>query len=266
MKSIDLLLQSRPSWVEIEGRRRDGADIVATSPMLGGGPARSFNLELRASRQRGVCILEQKSRQQFPAFCLERHINPDNTFCLYFGSESELDDTGAALSWWSSLGSFLINQVYAEKRAFWPLAAGLSHGDAAREQLAMEALAEPVGWKDDVLRAMFRGKGWMAERLPRVSKTYDRVLNSRSPCPRGCTRKHKLLRKKSCELEACYPDCRKQHRAILRAECPNRNVIDALVLHEHQRRKIEARIIDQLVREGHECCGTMKICPLRERG
>ena len=208
--------------------------------------------------------MEQKGRRQLPAFCLERHINPDNSFCLYFESEAKLADIDAAVFWWSSLGSFVVNQVYAERYGVWPLAAGLSHGDAAREQLAMEALAEPLGWRDDILRAMFRGKGWMAQRLPRVSKSGNRIVNSRSACPRGCTRKHKLLRRKSCELSSCDPQCKKQHKMILRADCPDRTVIESLVLHEHRRRQIEARIANELIEKGYNCCGTMESCPLRK--
>lgn len=263
MKSLDLLLQTSPSWVRIENKWMDGANVIASPPTVGNKTPRDFHLEMRPSKQRGVRVMEEKKHRQLPNFCLERHINPNSTFCLYFGSEAELTDQDSAVAWWSNLGDFLNNQDYAEKRGVWPLGAGLSHGDAAHEQIAMENLAEPLGWKDDLWRAMFRGKGWMAERLPRVSKTLDRVLNARTPCPRGCKWKHKLLRKESCKIEDCYSDCKKQHKPVLRVKCPNREVIEALVLHEHRRQKIEARIVDDLVQEGKRCCGTMKICPLR---
>jgi len=263
MMTINLLLQHSPPWITIEDRQKGAVTIIAAPPMPGGGADRKFYLELRPSRQNGVSVTEQKEQRQFPEFCLERHINPDNTFCLHYGSEDLLKDADDANSWWASLGSFLANQVYAERRAVWPLAAGLSHGNAAREQLEMEVLAEPLGWKDDILRSIFRGKGWLAERLPRISKNRDRIVNSRSPCPRGCTQKHKLLRKKSCDLEACYLDCRKQHKPILRRNCPHRSVIESLILHEHKRLEIESRIVDELIAEGKQCCGTMKFCPLR---
>lgn len=110
MKSLHLLLQGPPPWVQLGNRRADGTDILATPPPPGGGPARSFHLELGTSSQGGVCVMEQKSRQQFPTFCLERHINPDSSFCLHFGSEAKLDDNDAVAFWWSSLGSFLINR------------------------------------------------------------------------------------------------------------------------------------------------------------
>ena len=214
--------------------------------MPGGDSGAEFYLELQTTPRRGASVKEQSSRRRLPAFCLERHINDDSTFCLYFGSENRLKDAHEALAWWASLGSYLVHQGYAENHAVWPLAAGLSHGTAAREQLEMEALAKPLGWKDDILRAMFRGKGWLAETLPKISKARDRVVNARSPCPRGCTHKHKLLRAKSCEQETCYPGCRKAHKPILRVDCPNRTAVDSLIIHEHQRRILEARIIKQL--------------------
>ncbi len=93
--------------------------------------------------------MEQPEHRQLPEFCLERHINADSTFCLYLDFVAKLGDEDAARSWWSSLGTFLNNQIYAEKHRVWPLESGLSHGDAAHEQLAMENLAESVGWKDE---------------------------------------------------------------------------------------------------------------------
>jgi hypothetical protein len=232
--------------------------------MPGSGSERTFYLELKVSSQRGVEVAEQSNRRQFPPFCLERHINPDHTFCLYLGSELPFMNDQSVLEWWSGLGSFLVNQVYAERRAVWPLAAGLSHGEAAGEQLEMEALAEPLGWKDEILQALFRGKGWLAGRLPRASKKDGRIVNVRSPCPRGCTYKHKLWRRRACDFEDCAPDCRRQHSPILRTDCPHRVVIEGLVLHEHKRRKIECEIIKELANKGQKCCGTMKNCALRQ--
>jgi hypothetical protein len=266
MNSLNLILQNRPPWVEIEDKRNNGANILASPPAAGGRAAHTFRLNVRSSKQGGLAVKEQPEHRQLPTFCLERHINPDGTFCLYFNSGAQLNDADAAISWWSSLGTFLSNQLYAEKRSVWPLEAGLSHGDAAREQLAMEELAAPLGWKDDIWRAMFRGRGWMAEQLPRVSKQIDRVLNARAPCPRGCTWKHRLLRQKSCVSATCYSDCGKKHKPVPRAQCPNRYLVEALVLREHRRQKIEAEIVNKLVQEGKRCCGTMKRCPLRKDG
>ena len=126
----------------------------------------------------------------------------------------------------------------------------------------METLAKPMGWEEDLWLAMFRGKGWLADRLPRISRDRRQVLNVRTPCPRGCRWKHRLLRKKSCVADKCSSGCNRLHKPVLRAECPNKDVIEELVLREHERRRIESEIVDILKRDGRKCCGSMKSCPL----
>ncbi len=266
MNSLNLLLQNLPPWVKIENRSKDEANVIASPLTVGGSSSHDYYLRLKLSHQNGISVAEQPKHRQFPEFCLERHINPDSTFCIFLGSEAPLKDDEAANVWWSHLGKFLNDQLYAEKRKLWPLEAGLSHGDAAYIQLKREKLAEPLGWRDDIWRAIFRGKGWMAKHLPRVSKEQDRVLNARTPCPRNCTWKHKRLRKKPCVTEQCNPSCRKQHRPILRAKCPHRGLIEDLILLEHQRRKIEAKLVQDLLSKGKGCCGSMVLCPLRKAG
>lgn len=264
MSSLDRLLRNCPSWVELQDSSGGIVSLIASHSLGGGKPPRAFYLELRRSPQGGIAVFEQDAKRQCPYFCLERHINPDGSFCVFYGSENKIDDDDAARTWWSHLGTYLKNQVYAEKFKLWPLASGLSHADAAVEQIEMEALADPLGWKDEILEGMFRRRGWIANNLPRVSKDISRVLNLRTPCPRGCTWKHKLLRKHSCGLEACLPDCGRQHKPILRADCPHRETIEDLVIHEHRRQRIESEIIDSLYKKGRRCCGTMKFCALRD--
>lgn len=235
---------------------------MASPPLAGGAATRSYSLELRATSEGGASVREHLPSMHLPCFCPERHINPDGTFCIYYGSEAALANGDAVAAWWESLAAFLNNQQYAEKWRVWPLASGLSHGDAAAHQLEMEAIADPLGWKDEILSSMFRSRGWLAGRLPRACKQLDRVLNVRMPCPRGCTRKHRLLRRRSCEIDSCAPGCRRMHKPILRADCPHRNAVENLVLHEYRRRRLEAEFFKALRKAGHQCCGTMKGCPL----
>lgn len=263
MNSLSLLLKNCPNWVKIEHVKRDEATIVAAPPLAGSIDPTHYLLELALTGNGGVSVREQPEHRRFPEFCMDRHINPGGTFCLGYGSENRLADSDAAIRWWSSLGTFLHNQEYARKRREWPLAAGLSHGEAALEQLAMEALAEPLGWTDELLGGMFRGRGWLFQKLPRVTKTLDRVVNARTPCPRGCTWRHKSLRKNSCVLGSCETGCQKLHKPILRANCPNRQIVEEIVLREHRRRAIEAAIVVDLKKENTKCCGTMNNCPIR---
>jgi hypothetical protein len=128
----------------------------------------------------------------------------------------------------------------------------------------MEKIAEPLGWKTEVLHALFRNKSWLAGDLPRILKSKNAVANLRSPCPRGCREWHFPLRSKSCEEPACAPKCKKQHKPIIRRNCPHRVSIESLVLLEHKRRQNDHKFIGQLKARGVKCCGTMKQCPLRD--
>ncbi|MFG6537519.1 E2 domain-containing protein [Sulfitobacter sp. CS16] len=262
MNTLHRLLQNVPEWASIKDRKTRQVTVLASPPGTKTMSADGFWLRLKLSGHGGVAVREVEDKRQLPAFCLERHINPDSTFCVYFRSEYSLENDEAAKTWWSYLSVYLRNQVYAHKRGVWPLGSGLSHGDAAHTQITMEALAEPLGWKDDLWLAMFRGQGWLAESLPRISRDCRRVLNARTPCPRGCRWKHKLLRKKSCILDECNSNCNRLHKPILRAECPNRDVIEKLVLRENERQRIESEIINSLKKDGKKCCGSMKRCPL----
>lgn len=264
MSSLKLLSENCPDWVEIQQKSWCRATIVVAPPLAGSVDPVRYYLDLALTDKGGVSVCEQSEHRRFPEFCMERHINPGGTFCLEYGSEDRLSDVDAANRWWSSLESFLHNQEYAAKRGEWPLAAGLSHGQAALEQLAMEELAKPLGWTDELLGGMFRGRGWLARNLPRVTRTLDLVVNARTPCPRGCTWKHRSLRKNSCELDSCETGCRKLHKPVLRANCPNRRIIEEIVLREHRRRAIEAAIVADLKKQKAQCCGSMKNCPIRK--
>lgn len=264
MSSLSLILKNAPAWASVASSR-PGVTLVSVSPPLEGGkPPRTFCIELHISSSGGLKALERHAQRQWPNFCLERHINPDSSFCVFYGSENRIEDDEQATLWWSYFASYINNQVYADRHKVWPQGAGLSHGDAAVEQVAMEALADPLGWKEELWQGMFRRSGWLAKELPRLSKDKSRIVNSRSPCPRGCTRKHKSQRKHSCESQDCISGCKKTHKPILRAECTHRKAVEKIVLHEHRRQAIEKGMVQKLYQEGYRCCGSMKYCPLRD--
>ena len=197
----------------------------------------------------------------FPACCPERHINSDATFCISLGSTEPLIEAHSATAWWEYLRMFLLHQEYAEKFGVWPLEGGLSHGDAAQIQEKMEELAAPLGWKEEILVGMFRKKGWLANSLPKASQRLERLLNSRTPCPRGCTRQADSKRSIVCRLVDTDTE-ETDGRPILRAECPNRSALERIALLEHRRRKAQNDFIQDICKDAPECCGTMKYCPL----
>lgn len=262
MSSLNLLVRHLPSWAKILQENKVSVHISAIPPQPSGDGGREYILCLKVSGKGGVEVFEEPAGSLLPKFCVERHINYDSSFCLFLESSNPLKDIKDVEDWWGGLKAFLICQDYAEQSGLWPIGSGLSHGDAAYEQIAMEEIATPLGWLREVELGVVRSKGWLSENLPRASKNFDRVFNRRSPCPRDCTYKHGKLRKRSCDTPNCVEGCQKQHKPILRTDCPHRDAIEGLILHERKRQSIELKMFDTLRRKKFECCGTMKNCPL----
>lgn len=262
MSSLDQLKNTCPAWASITKSKPTKLNVSAVAQLPSGSAGRSYELLIELKAEDQIAVVE-KDGGHLPRCCVERHINPDASFCLHLNSTEAIRSDWAARLWWHSLGKFLSHQDYADRRRKWPMLAQLSHGDAANMQIEMEKLAEPLGWKDEeVTAAIFRQHGWLGGKLPRLSKDKRKLVSARSPCPRGCTRKHHPYRKSSCEREDCAKGCRKAHKPILRADCPNREVVESLVLLEHKRRAEEASFFKSLRKKKITCCGTMDNCPL----
>lgn len=144
---------------------------------------------------------------QLPAYCPERHVNPDGSFCLGL-SAGDIESADEATKWWEQLQEFLRCQAIARSRGKWPPGRELAHGDAALYQLKMEEIAKERGWLHEVQDAHAHKEGWLAGELPRERKHSGMLVNQRAACPRGCLKKG-------------YP--------ILRRDCPHRDVIFRLV-------------------------------------
>lgn len=261
MSSLDQLSDTCPAWADIFERQQKKLRVSAVALLPSGLAGRTYQLFVNLQGDGGVAVFEELDGH-LPRCCVERHINSDASFCLHFNSTEPIQSAEMARTWWRSLGSFLNNQDYASRRRKWPMLAQLSHGEAARTQEKMEQLVESLGWEVEIAAAIFRQRGWLGGRLPRLSRDKRSLVNVRSPCPRGCTRKHHQFRKSSCEQLNCVEGCRKLHKPILRADCPNRSVVERLVLLEHQRRSQENDFFRALVDKKIVCCGTMDNCPL----
>ena len=234
MNSLELLLKHTPSWVQLVRNRKVSVQVSCAPRKASGLIAGHYLLKLSLLRGGGVSVAEGEGVSSFPKSCPERHINPDATFCISYGSTEPLIEEHAAIAWWEYLRMFLLHQEYAQKYGVWPLEGGLSHGEAARFQEKMEELAAPLGWKEEILVGMFRSKGWLANSLPKASQRLDRLLNSRTPCPRGCIRQADSNRSIVCrpadaDLSAA------DGKPILRAECPNRSTLERISLLEDRK-------------------------------
>lgn len=265
MNSIDQLNSVVPSWATVANRIGTYLHVSACAPMPSGAFGRTYELVIQSSKDNSARVSESSAQALLPTCCLERHINSDGTFCLHLNSNKPILNSDSAINWWNSLRDYLNHQDYSSKRRKWPIHAQLSHGDAALVQLRMEELAEPLGWKQEVLTSIFRGKGWLANDLPRPNKDNSKLVNARGPCPRGCRIKHHPFRRQACQRVDCAPSCKKQHPPILRVKCPNRTVVEKLVLLEHLRRKREESVVAGLRAKGVQCCRTMDDCPLADK-
>ena len=262
MTSVDELCSVLPKWVDVTHRNGKQLQISATAQRPSGATGRTYQLIIETPAENRVVVLENQERSVLPPCCIERHINDDSTFCLQLGSTGPIKTSSAALAWWASLSDFLNHQDYVEKWHQWPIHAQLSHGHAAEIQMRMEKLAMSMGWKDELLSSIFRGDGWLANDLPRLAADSHRLINARTPCPRGCRVLHHPFTRQACTRDRCVDGCKKQHPPILRANCPQRTTVETLVRLEHLRRKKEQEYIEYLLGKGVTCCKTMRGCPL----
>lgn len=138
---------------------------------------------------------------RLPAFCPERHINLDGSFCLNWEGEQVLDvvDEPSGRVWWETLYRFLLDQERASKLGRWPTSDGWAHGDAAGFHKGALLAAGRLGDRfvealrdrtfavvsqprrgsnpDSTLDVMLEGR-----HLYSVWTTRQRVVNKRQPC------------------------------------------------------------------------------------
>lgn len=88
--------------------------------------------------------VQEKTPQHLPAFCPERHINSDGTFCLYYAGTTRLNvvDEASARAWLETVYKYLKLQERARVQRRWPNNDVWAHGDAAyHQQRAQDAAA-----------------------------------------------------------------------------------------------------------------------------
>lgn len=227
-------------------------------PSPSGAPSPEFIIEIRRDRE-AVTVREQ-SPELLPPFCAERHINPDGTFCLYWGEAepSTIRSSAEAEAWWGKLLTFLLRQQSAAALRSWPgKADARAHGsEAARFQAMAEENAAILGQqflaalRDDRLRvargcrrdriALFRD----GRKLVTVLKAERRVMTLRQRCK--CDNAD-LIR---LPLAACGDHARR---------------LADLTLNLDGWKRSELEFYDYLRSKNQVCCGTMDDCPLAKQ-
>jgi hypothetical protein len=206
-----------------------------------------------------VTVREQ-SPELLPPFCAERHINPDGTFCLYWGEAepNTISSAAEAEAWWGKLLTFLLRQQSAAALRRWPgKADARAHGsEAARLQAMAEENGATLGpqfltsLRDDRLRvargrrpdriALFRD----GRKLVTVLKEERRVMTLRQRCKCDNTDSIRLP----------LADCGDHARRLA-----------DLTLNLDGWRRSELAFYDYLRSQNQVCCGTMDDCPLAEQ-
>jgi len=262
MPPLNFLGAAAPNWATFSPIGDRHCVIKAHPPQRDGAPGSvTYHLSVKLQNQM-LALSEDTPGTAMPSCCVERHINPDSTFCLFVRSYEPPQTEADAEKWWLGLLAFLQHQQFADEHRRWPIRAQMSHGSAATIQARMDAIAAEHGWSDEVLTSMFRGKGWLAGSLPRRSRDRKTLVNARTQCPRGCLRLHPPFSRKTCEQSACREDCGRTHPPVLRRECPNRSAVEEIVLMEYERRLLELKFIEAIRSDGVICCGTMDNCAL----
>ncbi len=255
-RSAIALLESQASEFGVLVTARTGTRLEISVPVpLPDGQAPSYQITAEVTGR--TIAARETIPTRLPAFCPERHINYDGTFCLEWTvvDQVQVDDETDAWNWWARLIKFLRLQERAAGRRLWPDHRAWAHGGAATHQFRAERSASRLGqlFLDDLalnrLTVLQRGNGANGpglrvlrdgKRIFAVWVNAKRAVNLRRPCicEKGAGRRPSILR--NCGDHA--------------------NAAVELALALRDRENEEARF--WLAYEGSPCCGTMDNCPL----
>lgn len=248
---LEALASSFDATLTVNGRHAAGKITLA----LPSGQLHVFALYLTDGGG-NVSVREDSPGSLLPAFCPDRHINADSSFCLGWGEDNptEIHNMEAARQWWSAVARFLAHQISANKRLVWPGRENdRAHGVAAQHQAVAEQLAVKFGpaFVDDLRDGELTVRLEKRRRNPRL-ELYRRgrlisraFLNSmglkrdRFPCPCNEVPPVPIIH---CSTHA---EALAQFMAAL-----------------YNWREEECNFLKDLAAKGGRCCGTLRECGL----
>lgn len=196
------------------------AVIDAAPPFASGRAGKRYRLKIVFGAS--LRVWESAPGTLIPSFCPGRHINGDMSFCL--GLERFEYTVEGITDFWAKLRSYLLCQQFADAHERWPTGRGLSHGDAAHDQIEAETHAKAAGLERSYRRAIEFGLGRLAGDLTDLLAKLDADAGTNRP-----------------------------RRAAFRR----------LVSAEINRRANDAAFLAWSRRTGNSCCDTMRECPMR---
>lgn len=254
ISAIDLIQQAAPAFgascVKIAG----SSGVLNLPILLVDG--RILQYRLLVQEDDSQVSVREESPNQLPAFCPERHINYDGTFCLYYPAANQLNviDSASAVGWLETVYKYLKLQERARTQRKWPNTDAWAHGGAAHHQLRALRAASTLG--DNIAAAVANGQVSLTRRRSKgrpmleiwienahvysVWENHKRVINQtkRCFCKSSGLRRRKKLRRCS-------------DHAIQASEL-------ALAIRDWEDE--EKRYWDSM--GGLKCCGTCDSCPL----
>lgn len=220
-----------------------------------------YALEIQAQGMRAVA--KEVVPMHLPAFCPQRHINGDGTFCLFWEGSERLDivDEEAADAWWRKLYRFFHYQRRAARQRRWPFK-DWAHGGAAEHQALAEQAAAALGpsfselletGRLEVIRDTRRndGRGPILRmhlngvHLYSAWEQSGSVLNSKRRCFCGTSGAQRPKRLRRCGKHA-------KAAAQLAGEL-------------YRQAKAEESFWTGVMKMNRACCQTCDVCPLKDR-
>ena len=260
---IDVLADVSDSEIVIQSQD-DNALCVLLNLKRVDGKVVPYNLLLKGTKNHQVEVSEY-TPNHLPAFCPERHINYDGTFCLYWEGDINLNvtDIGKATLWWQTLIGFLLKQERANKKRQWPDRNVWAHGSAAKFQQQAQLAIEKIGnnLKDDVLNDYIyvnynesrKGNGSYYQVFKNnilwyvVWERFQRVVGLRQRCL--CNPPNKIRQKRyKVSLRNCTG--RTHHQQFAKFA----------IAFYHWKNEEEKFL---MCFKGKTCCGTLNQCPLK---
>lgn len=203
---------------------------------------------------------KEKTPSRLPAFCPERHINSDGSFCLYWQEHDEMGvaDVAAAHRWWQTLREFLLLQERVARLGRWP-GEGWAHGSAAHYQNHAEAAASALGRA--VSEALQEGR-LLVKAGPKVSHPNGPTLRAYIDGVHVYTVWRKIGRITN----------KRQPCICARGKISRRNKFRSCGDHASQAAQLATSMVEWKEAEAAfwavfrdtECCGTCDDCPLRK--
>ena len=132
-----LVVTADSSWVRASHAPTGGMVNATATLQLPSGGGMTFHLCLTVPCG-AVVVREAAGVGRLPAFCPNRHINQDGSFCLSFRRPPLPQTNAEAVTWWRMLAGYLTLQVEAHLLGEWDGRHEWPHGDAAYEAASVE--------------------------------------------------------------------------------------------------------------------------------